>query len=358
MIFVIDESVFFRRADLSDEEKEKIEILLISAAKGNAFVVFSREGWEWLSGVDWLGLTGKKYINRKLASFSYQKAFFDVCRNKVFIHKDGAVDDGGCFVELKRIETSFFEACRLICEDLSDAFIYEVAAKHAALERGLSNPDDHVGFDFINGGGDRTGKSAEESIASGRSFVCVVDSDVKFPGGGSGETAKKVFKIKGGFPSPFFKRIKTHGRYVESYIPEGVASGFTGVSGNFIRVFSFLRKNHFASAFIYCPVKTGMSYKKMLRYSSSFKDYWSPLYLILQDYGADVPCMNFHDCNERQCQCYVVPGSGCNLAEQFLKYLSSKTLKETYDAMKFSEGWLDIGGELFDSFFVDARVTV
>ena len=225
MIFELTDSLINERVIESKTHRQSLHNLFLGYEEGNLILSMSPDLLDFLGG----GLDdtlSKRVINRLQNSVL---AHYDVLWQTKVVLENPDLDKHELSIDFFQ-KSSAIQPPILLCENLDDTRFY-----FALCEK-------YVGNDIINtkngqgGGGSSIADSLEKIVNSKDKFcLCIVDSDVKYPGCGDGGTYVAILN-KNLERHPSYEVFKLSVHEVENLIPISIISKYIKDKKN--RVFS------------------------------------------------------------------------------------------------------------------------
>lgn len=292
-------------------------------------------------------------IKKALTTYSFQRQLFDHGLITAIVTTNETVAEvrkrTRWALSLSDISAMTLAPTTLLAENLTDAKIFEVAAKHFLLNHQIR------GFCVAisaRGGGGNTIHPEFEQIVNSRQSVClaVTDSDEKWPGCQGSEVSRSCDQlVERSIVPAGHKRLSV--RELENLIPIEVLYDLVGAEVvDRIREYEKLLGVTPASR-RHCDIKDGVKGTKILKMGIESKERQF-LHQLSASTGTAQRCIQNEDCSEernnRECTCAVVPRIG-GLGERFLDWLSHRSNHKSLQAFKseWRESWLTIGEATF-----------
>ena len=249
--------------------------------------------------------------------------------------------------------TTLLSRVILLAENHKDTEFYKFLATEVARENKIGNII--IQFD-PNGGGGRTTSDEYSHYQTTRErlCLCVMDSDVKYPGCGLGDSARAVASTDED-ANPLTKFITTSSLEVENLLPTVALEAYLG-EGNPLKIaintYKRLERLGLTDSRRYIDIKKGMRIYDIISKSqdSPFYKYWRPITESLLELTLSSSACPFGiECDKKTCTCIVIPHLGQSILEQTLPHLKE------YAGNQFST-WLD--GHLTDEWQRMGRIVI
>lgn len=172
-----------------------LNTLAIARREGNHFIFAEIEVIRQLQSNLILNELTKSILNRVSNRYAEKASMANVLPTRVVIgifEKVETIFHNGkrlLRVPLERVSLSFVQKTYLLVENLADALFYKQMTENSDL---AAIP---IAFETFPGGGNTTADALRHVATLNRLCLCIVDGDVRYPGGPHGETAKKVIKV-------------------------------------------------------------------------------------------------------------------------------------------------------------------
>lgn len=254
-------------------------------------------------------------------------------------------------LSLTQISAMSLEPTTLLAENLVDAKIFEIAARHHVVDSGLR------GFDvslIARGGGGSTIVPELEQIVNDANRICfaITDSDKTCPGADQSSTSKKCQKLVEKAVVPV-----GHGsipvRELENLIPPSVLNQFDTSPGYIDAVREFAKLcDPIPEVREFGDIKDGVSGSKLFNLPLQTPERAFLHRLLVQRHGAASRCANNVDCelerNGADCKCICVPKVG-PVSQKFHDWLSLQSAQKSLEAFKspWRDSWLTVGFMVF-----------
>lgn len=238
----------------------------------------------------------------------------------------------------------------LLAEDLIDANLFYIAAKHYLIKNKLKGFE--VSSKSMAGGGSRT-KSVFEQVVSEEEApcICVTDSDKYFPLDSMSDTAKDCNHIASKSMWPV-THVATDSRELENILPRKFICEVIDPH----QLVDWKSAEKFSSVFPHLDIKEGtcLHWVLTLPTGSPCRIFWEKeLQGFTGNLSLDQDCLANKVCElgcSEKCNCLISKGVGTKVAEKVRDYLlkhSHFKSSEQVD-MILDKEWLSIGKEVFE----------
>lgn len=241
-------------------------------------------------------------------------------------------------VPASRVSSTLLQKPYLLVENLDDAIFYKFITSELAGEVQFGG---NIAFEPYNGGGNTTGNVYDHIKRTGdRLCLCIVDSDRRFPGAGSGETASKVEASDRKEPSALAESFVLPVCSVENLIPfDFLRNAFHGdktVSGRL----DLYEPHHREELWPYFQLKKDIRCADLRDPQKGFSRFWTEKLGC----GDQVrQCASGDGCEKRdRCATTVLPPVSQKPLDAVLTGLSEKTLKSSSPLPSVRSAWLAI----------------
>lgn len=306
----------------SSNEIAALNNLALSSKHGTHFIFASLPVLEYLMKLELLDLSSRKTYNSIFSKFSVLGSYQSLFNSYLVVNDNTS--------EFNREETdshkiyhapiSYFTHIssightNFLCEDISDFHFYDKLAKKYIKEH-HSTFNMALKFDFINGGGDRSGLNYELLLAKNKLSLAIADSDRKIPNGEVGNTLKALKSVFEKYKNVnVTELIGLTVREKENLIPPSLYELCSNSSlDEIIDKFLMIEKSeiHFEKLF-YLDIKDGLQVKKL-------KDKKQREYL--EDMFAEIPGLiscAIEDLTSLDDEYYILRGIGTKLMDNFV----------------------------------------
>lgn len=303
---------------------EKLELLWIAHREGHHILFSEIETAESLLeaiGAESSSATSllRRLINQypKVAALAYhvhRKLLIGDFGDDSLRLVDGAIQ---CSVGL--INSNMIQKTILLVENLNDADFYEWITK--VVHRGGDFETVHLEFEGYPGGGDTTADAYTYiKKKTTRLCLCVVDSDIRAPALGIGETAKKVLHEDRQNPLPRSYAHVIGACSIENLIPFSAYEHVWGGDVELVARLSIYKDHYREDHWRYLQLKKHITCFE-LHGQSAFSEYWSAALINAGKGCKDKSCAKKKDCDQYK-----------------LVQLSSAPLKATFDYLQSIPG--------------------
>lgn len=208
MVFELTDSLIDRSVLDSKSHRDSLHNLFLGFEEGNLILSLSPELLDFLdAGLD--DTLSKRVINRLQHSVF---AHYNVLWQTKVVLKNPNTDNHELSIDFFK-NSSTIQPPTLLCENLNDTQFYFALC------------EEYFGVDYLNkknargGGGSSTADNLEQIVNNKDSFcLCIVDSDIKYPGSGNGGTYDAIVN-KGLIPYPTYEVFKLFVHEIENLIP-------------------------------------------------------------------------------------------------------------------------------------------
>ncbi|WP_433895184.1 hypothetical protein [Sphingobacterium mizutaii] len=186
---------------LNEQYEDFIELLMRCYIEGKHFIAMSPRTLNLI-----IKSTNKTNLINKLnayksdyntSSLSFLKLASHVCQIKPGNGYNSIIDDGITFLQIgidHFLDSSAFQKTILLCENINDCDFFEIIGKNYLRINGINTS--MLKFNPQGGGGSTIQKEYSKIYSSHENFcLCIVDSDIKYPGGKEGSTSSNLFKF-------------------------------------------------------------------------------------------------------------------------------------------------------------------
>jgi hypothetical protein len=223
------------------------------------------------------------------------------------------------------VDTSMADRTVLLCENPDDGAFY----RFLTLMYLKNNSSSNIAIEFeVRHGGGSTLARVYEAIQNeqARLCLCISDSDVKYPGGPLGDTARSLRSLDDS-DKPLSEVYVLEVRELENLIALDLLIGAVGSAAHLQSGVAVLRSLLVADAgsLAHFDIKSGLRVGKirLAEEGDPHRLYWTALLDNLRQQGheCDLVCSNHTACvNHAECTCILLPGLGPRIGRQVLEY--------------------------------------
>ncbi|MGX6443574.1 hypothetical protein ACWM35_10180 [Neobacillus sp. K501] len=304
----------------SSDEISALNNLAISSMHGIHIVFATLPALEFLMKLELLDFSSRKIYNSIFTRFSMLGSYQSLFNSYI------VVKDTNC--TLKRVNNVFevplnyfshilsVNPTKLLCEDISDYKLYTKLAKKYIKEHHTTY-NLSLSFDFVNGGGDRSGLNYENLLIDKNQIsLAIADSDKKVPHGDIGNTLKGLRSSFNRFgQNKVTDLIGLSVREKENLIPPSIYELCSNSSlDELINKLMMIEssKEHYEKLF-YLDIKDGLQ-AKQLKNNSSQMEYYKDMFREIPEL---ISCTvdeidNLHD------EDFIIRGIGTSLMDNFV----------------------------------------
>lgn len=294
-------------------------------------------------------------LKKLAASFSFQGWLRDSSLTIAMVTTAGGAAEvsrrSGRVLTLADIRRLSLEPTTLLAENLVDAQVYAIAAKHHVAASGLRGVE--VSATTRGGGGSTIVPELEEIVRrSERVCLALTDADLTWPGAGESDAARRCARLVGRATLPVgHESIPV--RELENLIPPTVLLELVAEPE---RVDSVRRLSTLCAQVPHvrecADIKDGVAGSRVFRLpeGSPERDFLGDL--LRRRHGNENRCVRNNDCererNNGECDCVCVPKVGA-VAPKFHEWLAHRSAPKALEsfASPWRESWLSVGAKVF-----------
>ena len=349
MIFWIDKSCLAKIDRCEDTAVLALEMLALNRIKGKNILLAEKNVLEYLHKKECFSEPTRKLFNSLFQNAAEHMMYLKLVEKYIIIvdeiieNKDkgqNLYEEKGYKVTLQELASlDISNYTELVTENLLDANFYKLTARYyIKSEDKLAKCE--VKFDCVQGGGSTIAEVAKQKVKSkNRLFICIVDSDKKYPKCKRGDTCKKVEGFLKKTQEEIWQVLPLDVHEVENLLPISwlkKCSKDIKTSSNTIKFLEHLievdKNEHKDKAVYYFDMKDGITnYNKK---NEEFKRFWKP---YLKSYGIKLD--NLEDDN-------IIYGFGGKILEKVLnEYENEKIFSDLGQCIE--DKWLLLGKNIF-----------
>ena len=254
-------------------------------------------------------------------------------------------------LSLSQIQSMSLEPTTLLAENVIDAKVYLIAAKHHICANKLKGVSVAA---IARGGGGSTivPELAEITERSDRICFALTDSDRAWPAAGQSDTSKKCHRLVNQANSPVgHESIPV--RELENLIPPSVLFDLGGSPDHVdsVQVFADLCVE-IPAVRECCDIKDGVCGSKVFGLAERTPEREFLGSLLVRRHGKDSRCVQEEGCEQEQfggkCKCVCVPRVG-PVAEKFHEWIEGRSSQKALEAFTppWRDAWLSVGAMVF-----------
>jgi hypothetical protein len=237
---------------------------------------------------------------------------------------------------VSKVNISFVQKTFLLVENLADAKLYRILNKSTAIG---SIP---VDFEAYPGGGNTTANALQHIAELNRMCVCIVDSDVRYPGGPHGETAKKVVATSGKIAPSLTTHYVLPVSSVENLIPLPTLERAIAEDAAQVARVKNLKSIYNDTFWPYFGLKRGIKCGDVVHKTKPAEVFWSEKVGLNPLLGA---CLEtaMTSCVGKKCDVFLLNSLGSNTLESAIELLEKERVfidAPTIGPVK--QGWDDV----------------
>lgn len=340
MLFVIDKSIVEHlRLNVSQPTivTTAMECLAHARRAGQNLVFAEREVLDFLRKYDMFSPSVKSVFNKLYSRVAQDKSYYDFLTWRVRIVPESdqllliqTESQNEIIVSADYVANPVFTSPTIVLsENQSDVHFYERIARAYMHWSSLGKVDLQL---ESRGGGGNTCDVEYEKIQSRlqRFCLCILDSDLKYPGCTIGGTLKAVQAVDSpSNPLCLVFAIPVH--EIENLVSISLYDLAIGSDASRNRILPFLyylEKSTFADARKYIDLKKGIRLYDIISSNCDmiYSKYWS---VITSDFKINLNCVANSPCKSRKtCSCVLVNGMGDRVLNDVINVLQNKNDSE------------------------------
>lgn len=223
-------------------------------------------------------------------------------------------------IPVERLDLAFVQKTFLLVENLVDASFYRFVAESRGQGGGVT-----FDFEAYPGGGNTTAEAYKHIATLNRLCLCIVDSDVRYPNGPKGNTAKAVLAAANQVKSPLLTHYVLPVCSVENLIPfETLKESMEGDFAQVRRV-EALAPLYKEEVWPFLQLKKGVRCSDAVGNKTNAERFW---FEVIGDATTDFPCtskpLEVPCSSKAPCSTFVYDSLGPNTLTATLKYLGTQ----------------------------------
>ncbi|WP_286867787.1 MULTISPECIES: hypothetical protein [unclassified Herbaspirillum] len=352
MIIEFNDSILERNSD-DPVIRQAVESAAIETWRGNHFIFGSRKTLEFLASISGLTAESKSIIEKCLGNYATSAAFLksipirvEICCRQTYTSKR----EDRWILPVERL-THGISPTVLLTENLTDAYLYDFAAKHYAL---ISEGGTSFKVSCRGGGGSTTPDCLKAIIAEAREWVlCLTDSDKSSPQAPFGNVSIRC-EEEASEARWIAKHNSIPGKTLENVLPHQLIDISVPVElrPNWDE-YNRITKTGERPWAKYTNLKTGNTVRWIRRLPNGGADrpFWNEIAREIGIDLADCTCVEFDCIRDDKCGKLAIPALGSRIGEHVLAYLRENSVQRSFQLAKKSanfELWMEIGKAVFN----------
>jgi energy-converting hydrogenase Eha subunit E len=350
MIFELDNSLV-AFADISHENSAKVvkalNIIALSRIEGNHFVFGEIDVLLKLLEIVAIQDVTRSILMRAINKFPEKAAMVSALLVRAVIgnYPELAIDilsDPGktiLRIPLAKINTSLVQKTYLLVENYTDAKFYKQLTENTEIGR------IPFAYEAYPGGGDTTANALHQISLINRLCLCIVDSDVRYVGGGIGDTAKKVKTMSEDISPSLTTYYILPVSSAENLIPiETLKSSVADDVGQIQRIEN-LETVYVDGAWPYFGLKRGVRCIDVVSKKSATEIFWSGIIGMNDVVDQCSENNGIAVCKEEKCKTYILNPLGSKTLYNVVRFVErEKKFSGSPKVEKVKQAWSDISG--------------
>lgn len=347
----IDDSVAENVDNANLRQCAVIESIALSVFHGKHVFYAKNKTLNWLCKQDVGGVAKAVFrkVSSRISELGSIRSNIGIKLILVFENDIFKYEDGEWVVSFSFFESHQIQMGCLLAENLEDANIYLLAAKHYKIESKLKILD--VNLMPQGGGGSQILPSFEEAINEKNSFcLAITDTDKDYPAAHSNIVSRRCNTVANQ-RTWIADHFDVPARELENVLPLGLIEEAIFSDAGAVDLHARLnaiksRIGDELEPFLYCDLKLGTKFKWMKDEDQNKSAYWSEFVRKKNIYNL----MCGEECGEN-CDCEIVSPIGETIASKFLEFCQSTSINKQYEKVKVSANssqWLAVGKAVFD----------
>ncbi|EKO3457679.1 hypothetical protein NTH37_003895 [Vibrio fluvialis] len=244
----------------------------------------------------------------------------------------------------------------LIAEDYTDLEFYDLITRSYLKNVGVSS----VNFSYFSlpGGGRNTFRTVKNTYENRTAIsYCILDSDIEYPSGPIGETARLVEEVNQGINDNYSRYRIIKGREVENIIPMSILFSIIKNKDPLNKLAQLISPdNNGERAIFFADFKKGLKRHVITSKCNMTKSFWQNA-LKGTDFLVDCNQVKATNCSSfKNCNCQLIHGLGTDLLSGVVKHLKSKPFDFTSIDDYLIEEWQLLCQDLSAYMFAPSRI--
>ncbi|MEX8192356.1 hypothetical protein [Comamonas guangdongensis] len=347
----IDDSVSENMESANLRQCAVIESIALSVFHGKHVFYAKNKTLNWLCKQDIGGVSKSifKKVSSRLSELGSIRPNIGVRLILIFESDVFKYEDGEWIISFSFFESNQIQMGCLLAENLDDANIYLLAAKHYKINSKLKTLD--INLTALGAGGSQILPSFEDAINEKNYFcLAITDTDKDYPGANSNIVSRRCNAVAQQRVW-IAEHLDVPARELENVLPLGLIADAINSDAGAVDLHERLnavkiRIGDDLEPFLYCDLKLGTKFKLIKDADQNKSAYWKEF--VRRKNISNLMCGD--ECGDN-CSCQMISPLSETIANIFLEFCKKITINKQYERVKVSENstqWLAIGKTVFD----------